>query len=82
MEDGVRRQILGRTLFAAMPDANDDDRFHQALRDEPVGRYVGAPGTDVAVFNVGFKAVLAIVHVEDGVMPVGFVVVIGRQIDV
>ncbi len=77
MESRVRWQIFGRPLGAAMPNAHDEAWFHQALGNETVGGFIGTPGADVAVGGVSLKAILAVVHVKDGVMAAGIVVVTG-----
>ena len=79
---GVGGQILGNAFVAAIAHADDETFAHVAVGNQRIGRVVGPPRTRIAVVGKALKAVLAVVHVQDGVFFVGVLVIATGQVDV
>ena len=73
--------VFGEAAVAGVVDADDDEGFNFAGFDGGVGVLLNLPGTTRDERGAWIKEVLAVLKVEDGVMTVGVLVVIGWEIE-
>jgi hypothetical protein len=73
--------VLLHAMRAGVGDADENDRFDEALADEAVGGGVRAPGAAGDVGGARVEEVLPVVEVQNREAAVGFGAVVGREPD-
>ena len=73
--------ILGHAAGSGVVQADDEERLHSSGEDFSISMLVHAPGAAGDEGRFGVEKILPVVEVEDGVAPVGVLVVSRRQVD-
>ncbi len=65
--DRIRRQVLANPVHPTMADRHNEACWNTASRDQRIRCSISLPGAGEAVACKGFKTILAIMHMENGV---------------